>query len=666
MNAPVRFGPARFRKALLATVAAALPLIVVVGSGAVASAASSDTTTGVSVALRALVVAVDSSDSGLATWTSQLSQIGVPYDTILSGSDSLTRSRLVRSDGVGRYNAVFLTTNTLRLSEDSGGDATMSSDEWELLWDYERDFQVRQVVLAGSPDTEPEDYCLREVSYAEIGSTAKSAKLTKAGATFFDYLNASAAIPVASSEVYYTSITSGCDATSLLTLNNRVIAATTTASDGRERAILTFTSTDDLDQIQLLGYGLVRWAMRGVFLGEQQHLLNVDIDDWFSSTNEMLTTGKLSTTPYRNTAQDVSNLVSSQTELWSDYPLADGFRLNLAYNAAAADLNASKNCSSSASTSDGLTTATYCNRDEVRWINHTYGHLALNGTDYDTTYREISKNLTVAQQLGLSVPATVLKTPEYSGLGTYHADPTDTINPPTDHGLSASNPALLQAATDLGVSFLHGNMSFASQTPSCFNCGIYHPLAPNLMIVPDWPTNIAYFATTSAEETAYYNSYYGPGGVNPTWSRSLSYDQIIDDEANVALDHVMRGSVYAHTMHVGNLRRYSQGKSVAFDWVEAVVKKYSSYYNVPLRNLAWIDLAQYVEDRTTHFSTIAGELDPVWNRATDVVTLTSSHAGSVFMTGADTGAGATYGTDVISQVAVTAGSTETVSVTPRS
>ena len=121
----------------------------------------------------------------------------------------------------------------------------------------------------------------------------------------------------------------------------------------------------------------------------------------------------------------------------------------------------------------------------MRWINHTLTHPKLNFTDYATSYAEITDNLTVARKLGLTVNGNVLKTGEYSGPGVYHPDPTNDIDPPNDFGLGASNTELLRAAKDLGVKYLHGNMSFKSHQPSRFNCGIVHPLEGAVTVVPD-------------------------------------------------------------------------------------------------------------------------------------------------------------------------------------
>ena len=115
---------------------------------------------------------------------------------------------------------------------------------------------------------------------------------------------------------------------------------------------------------------------------------------------------------------------------------------------------------------------------------------------------------------------------EYSGLGVWNPNPNDDTSPPVDHGLGASNPALLQAAKDLGVTYLHGNMSFPSEVPSCFDCGITHPLDANVTVVPDWPTNIWYFSTTPDEETSFYNAPY---------EEALAYEKKGDKEKALGL-----------------------------------------------------------------------------------------------------------------------------------
>jgi hypothetical protein len=620
------------------------------------------TTSTAKVALRTLVIALDSADFGVATWSSVLNRIGAPHDVMFARDVPLTADRLVRPDGTGRYQAVLLTNNSLLYPDGSGGYlSAFDATEWNLLWQYERDYSVRQVSLYTAYGTFPEDYCLRTGREGGVGDTPVEASLTGTGAALFERLRGDVRVPISRSYLYYSTVAAGCDARPILTSGSDVLGVLSTSPDGRQRAALTFTNNQYLPQTYLLSYGLFRWATKGVFTGEQRHYLEVDVDDWFISTDHLLPDGSLAPEEFRISGTDAYAAYQSQSTLRGTYPLAGGFTLNLAYNGEGASAGSPARCSST--TSDPLTSYSRCLRSEFRWINHTWSHPKMNFTTYDESYFEIQENLRVANNLSLSVPTTVLKTGEYSGLGVYHPDPDNDIDPPTDHGLAASNPNLLAAARDLGVRYLHGNMSFASHQPDCFNCGIHHPLEPSLMIVPDWPTNIAYHVTTPAEETTFYNSYYGPNGRFPYWDHDLTYPEIIAWETDVALQHVMTGSVYSHTFHQGNLREYQPGKNLTFDWLTALAAKYTAYYQVPLLTPNWPNLADYVANRTDHFDTLSGT-DVIWDRAADTLTATSSRTGKMFLTGVQTSGSAGYGTEYITLVGLTAGTPVTLDPTP--
>ena len=145
------------------------------------------------VALRALVVAVDAADWGVASWKQTLDRVGAGYDVINTRTDPLTAATLVRPDGVGRYNAILLTSSMLLY--DAGGGSYVSGldgTEWNTLWAYERDFAVRQAVLYTSYGTWPENYCLNPSSETSVGDTPLQAALTPAGATLFDDLKTNA------------------------------------------------------------------------------------------------------------------------------------------------------------------------------------------------------------------------------------------------------------------------------------------------------------------------------------------------------------------------------------------------------------------------------------------------------------------------------------------
>jgi len=619
------------------------------------------------VALRQLVVAASAEDAELATWKTVLDRIGTPYDVLLARTEQLRPDRLTRPDGAGRYNAVLLTNNALLFPADQGTYTSgFDPAEWQVLWDYERTHGVRQVSLDTSFDPSPEDYCLRGGREGATGATPVQATMTEAGARVFDYLNPDARIPLAQSYLYRARLAPGCAAEVVLRDGEDVLGVLSTSADGRERLALSFSSNENLRQVDLLGYGLLRWATRGVFVGEQRHWLNVDVDDWFNTTARLHPDG--TTGSFRLSGPEAAAVSRQQTDLRQKHPQAAGFTLNLPYNGSKIDQDAPAQCRAE-HTSDSLTSYSKCLADRFRWINHTMTHPQMNYTSYEQSLVEIKANLGAAAAAGLAVPKTVLKTPEYSGLGIYSASPTSLV-PSTDNGLGASNKGLLKAASELGVKYLQGNMSFASHRPSCVNCGIYHPLQPDLFLVPDWPTNIAFEATTPEEQTAVYNSLYQN-------TPRLDYAAIVDSESEIALRHLMQGSAYAHTLHQGNLHQYDTGRSLAFDWLDALITKYRAYYRVPLENPDWSELARYAQTRTAHFATLADGRDAVWNRVTNAITFRPGTDSSLFVTGVATRVASqqdassgddsrVHGSDTVSRFSFTKDSAVVLTASPRS
>jgi hypothetical protein len=628
--------------------------------GSALAAAATD-----AVQLRALVLAVDADDWGVATWRATLERVGAAYDVLYTRTTALQPGTLVRPDGVGRYNAVLLTSSMLLYSENGSFLSGLDADEWNRLWAYERDYGVRQATLYASYGTWPENYCLNGFSEGGVGDTPLPANLTATGAQVFDYLRANAQVPILQSYVYRTRIAAGCAADPVLTAGGDVLGVRTTSTDGRERMALTFTSNQYLLQAHLLTYGLFRWASRGMHFGERRHFLNVDVDDWFNAADHLYPDGHIETDPgFRVSGHDVYNLAQRQSQVRAEHPSASAFAMALAYNGGDADLGAGTTCSPNGGVNT-LTATSRCLRAQFRWLNHTLTHQEMNFTDLATSRAEIADNRAVATTLGLADTPTVLKTGEYSGLGVYHPDPNNDTDPPTDFGLNASNPNLLQAAKELGVRYLHGNMSFASHLPSCFNCAVVHPMEPQVLLVPDWPTNVAYHTTTPEEETYFYNSFYGPNGRFPYWSRNLTYEEILDYEAGLALSRMATGSAYTHTFHIANVRDYGGGRTLVTDWVDRVLDKYDALYQVPVRSPNWPSLGAYTEARNGHFAQLAGGVTAVYDRVAGTVAVSSAQAGAVTVSGVNTPQSQTYGTERSAPVNLTAGSTVTVPGAPR-
>jgi hypothetical protein len=616
--------------------------------------------------LRQLVVAASSSDVQLPGWLSILDRVGSPYDVLCADRDQLSDQLLVKND-VGRYNAVLLTSAALLQRQDGGAFASaFDAAAWSLLWRYERAYGVRQVVLNAAPGVEPEDQGLRPGSEGPTGPEPVQLRLTAVGATVFDYLRPDARLPLADAYVYRTRLTPGTTARPLLTLEDDVVAALATAGDGREGLVVCFTVGAAQPIEELLGYGLLRWATRGVLLGEHRHWLNVDIDDWCNLDVDGAQAWS-STLPAAGASTQA--LALAQDRLRVRYPLAAGVTLNLAYNGAGPT---AWRIPVQARTADPEATPEASRPPaDVRWVNHTFSHPSLHTASYEECRFEIAANLDLATQRGLKVDPSVLKTPGYSGLGVLApAEGTRVL----DQGLTASNPHLLAAARSLGVRYVHGNMSFDSHRPTCFNGGIIHPLQREIVVVPDWPTGIPWWAATPDEAVAGHPTWHA--GADGEASGPAGYAQLIEIEAEEGSRHVMRGSVYTHTLHRANTYEYNPGRSLAIDWLDGVLGRYSALYAVPLKSPDWTALAQYVVARTAHAGAIEGGAEGVWDRPRGTVRLVAAADSPLFVTGAIAApplpAAAAlavttepYGTDLVSRVELTAGEELVLTARPR-
>lgn len=635
-----------------------------------------DTDTGLSgskVEAKALVITGERSDVGFKAWTTLLDNLGASYEVLVATEGELTKGILVDADGVGRFNAILLANNSLAVSQNGQLVLPFSSDEWKLLWAYERGFKVRQVVLYGFPNDYPEESCARSVTARALGETPENFSLTPEGAKLFPYLKPSAPIPVRYSYIYPAKLQASCTNAQVLLQDSQgnAMAFSDTSPDGRERVFLTFGSGPVFLHFQLLGYGLLRWATKGLFLGERKYYLNIDLDDWFAATDWRLVGGTFVPGGFRMSAKDglstwqlVQNFRTQWDALLDQRSFLTNFNVNIAYNAAGAKLDTTiASCDPNLNgVSDRLTAMSRCLAPRLRWINHTYSHKLVDFSNYDESKAEITPNITVGQQLGFANYPEVLKTGELAGLGYYATVPD---GPKTDYGLEASNKDLLKAAKDSGIKYMHGNTSVKSQVPSCNNCLIRHPLEPAISIIPVRPTNIYYFVTTPDEAASAYNAVYGPSGSAPFWPKDLNYSEVLDKESDVALYYLLNGAVNSFYFHQGNLREFETGKNLMFDWANALMTKYATYYTMPLRSLPWSgpgSIAEYVENRTAHFASRDG-VRLVYDRSSNTATLTADTNAKVFLTGAQVGTWESYGGDNVSNIQLSAG--QSITFDPR-
>ncbi|THF70343.1 hypothetical protein E7T06_07680 [Deinococcus sp. Arct2-2] len=608
----------------------------------------------IKVALKVLVLSSGPTDFGIGAAKAMLGQAGVPFDVLDATTTLLTPEALIASDGTGKYQGVILTDSALTFQSSPGVySSALDTNEWATLFEYEKAFKVRQLALYGAPTTAPEDYGLRLVYGTEFATG--NLNVTASGQAAFKDLTANA-IPLRYAYTYTAQLEAvpGVVTQPLLTDDAGHVVAATSTLDGRERLILTSAQNPYLLHTQVLGYGLVQWLTKGVHLGEHRRFLQVDVDDWFLNGDEFdPATGGLRPQPFRLSATDALSARDQQRAVGSTSTVVNNFRYAIMFNGGGANAASLKTCTPELSGSlvkDALTSVSRCMAADFDWVNHTRDHQRMDVMDLPTSTTAIAGNLTIGTRLGLQMSRKSLVTGEHSGLG--YMDPTDdgTHNddgfsqPKQDLGLGRSNPNLITAATNSAVRHLASNRSVASQwDASCPTCGIPHPLNSSLLLIPRYPNSIHYHVTTPEEATASYNKLYAPGGTVPYWDHAFDYAELLDVDSTQGVGHLFEGTAWPTYMHQTNLRQYAPGKSVATDWVKAVVDKYARYSTLPLNTLRWDDLGAYVQRHTLEEKAkAANAYTATWNRTTNVVTLIRS-GGAVPVTLTGAAGGSSYG-----------------------
>lgn len=610
------------------------------------------------VEMKALLLSATRNESeqepSTGAWLALLEQAGVPYDWfIVTEREPLTREHLVREDGVGRYQAILLSTSNLVYQVGESWPSAMTSEEWSHLFQYELEYGVRQATLYAAPFATPEDLGVTPLTATHASLDGVALTATAAGLEIFTDL-----APDSEIQLYGTTGFPSTDpvpgATPLL-MSGTDILAVHVETGGRERVAMLFnnpawgTSNTPAIYSQQLGPSLLRWALGGVHLGEKRNSYQADVDDWFNSTGlwDVSSGQDHETDEFAMTGQDAFSAAAQQRALRAvGGGIAPDFRWSMAYNGYAAQPESQVDCALPPS-QHTLSSMTRCLKGEFWWVNHTWTHAYMDwnpphvAPDHDTIMDEIQLNDQLSLEFGFgdNDSRRSLVTGDISGLGWYSPGGPDS-GPKVDHGLGESNPYLLSALVASGHRYLASNMSTHSHEPDCWACGMVHPLNAGVFLVPRWPTNLFASVTTPASVVQAYNMIYGPGGSNPIEEieAPLTYEQILDIDTDIALVHLLSGSPYPHYFHIANLHEYTPGRSTLFDWTEALFEKYAGFVHEPILSYRNDDFGDYVHARTEYLeSGVAG----VWDRSTGQMTITAANGGPVFLTGASLGGGAT-------------------------
>jgi len=610
------------------------------------------------VGMKLLIISAEGGDAdpNLAGITYFAKEIGVPYDVLIAKNTALTTAQLIDASGDGKYQGIILSEKALVFNNNGVFESAFDSTEWNLLWQYMREFGVRQVAMSGFPGASPEDYGLRNVTGQETADTV-TARITSQGANIFESLKSDADVPITGSFTYRAELCGAAcpDVTATTTpmltdaATGNILAAISNTDDGREIMTFTMNHNSFLRHTGLLAYDIINWVTNGIFIGERRMYYTLDIDDhylesavWNPATNSVFPTSGEGSVTFKISATDLYAARDGVLDLRSRFN-SPNFNYNQVFNADKADPNATVNCADNATLSE----ATLCVGQFFPWVSHTFTHTDMDFLNYNEARAELENNINFAEPR-LNFDRQFLVTGKHSGLGWYAiadapAGATCEVDqvpgdPFCQFGLTASNTDMLRAAEDLGIKYLAANRGWNTHVADCDSCLITHPLNSNIKLVPRWPTNVFFNTTTPEENTSEFNYLYGPGGLvtdangNGFFDTAQTWQQILDFEADIGLRHILSTSPYPHYIHQANLREYSPGRSLAYDLSEAIIQEYSQYFSLPLVSQTWSELTDTLEKRTSFFNAGAsGKIDKI----TKSITITSANGGTVYISGVD-------------------------------
>jgi len=573
--------------------------------------------------MRVLVIAGDAAEPNYKAITAFLNQIGIPNTSLIASTQRLTPAMLSAGDH-GFYYAVILTTSNLAFFNPTSRqwESAFDPDEWDILWSYEADFNIRQVTFYTYPNSL---YGLRLERPVDTTTTPLAGRLTETGRQVFFYLNSARPLDIRYAYTYLASPVDPATVPLLTTANGEVLAAIYRSPDGRENLALMVANGPDLIHSLALSYGVINWVTRGLFVGERHVYLNPQVQEFFLANTLWDTQQNSSSTGpvFRMSDMDLERTVAWQRRIQSTRPVAKDFRLELAFSGQG---------TTGIYEFDSLTPDAAYNQAAFKWVSRTFAQGYLDGSIYSDSRAFIELNRDVADRLHLTTLSDeALVTPNMSGL---------------------YNTEFMRAASHLGTKYVLGVATRPWEANPAPNVGIFNWIQPDILIIPAHPTNLYHNVSTPEEWVSEYNYYY----LN-YWLRNLHYSEILDYESEVILRYLLRYDIDPILFYQANLRAYDGTHSVLSDLLDSVIARYSALYTLPIASPTMQQIGRKMAARTL--------LSRAWLSATlepgRQITLYADKDVQVPLTGISTGENTeVYGGQSISYVNLTAGVSVTV------
>jgi hypothetical protein len=275
------------------------------------------------------------------------------------------------------------------------------------------------------------------------------------------------------------------------------------SSPGRQELELTFAYNFYQRQFQLLGHGIITWATRGVHLGYDRNYFSLHFDDVLLPDSQWSQPGHCTPTencPAGVTTPDI-RMTAADVSYAAQWEASNNFQFAMLFNGGGSVEQIA------GTGSDPLTTALLADKDQFRWVSHTYSHEFL-GCAQDFTVipwrcatdasgsalwiprsdivSQINDNIAWAHGNGLAINPAELVTGEYSGLKIAPQQPQD-------------NPNLGPALQQTGIGWIGSDASREPGPPRQVG---------SASTVPRHPIDIYYNVDTVAGEVSEYNWIY--------------------------------------------------------------------------------------------------------------------------------------------------------------
>ena len=447
-----------------------------------------------------------------------------------------------------RYQGVIMTTGEL------GG--VLSADEFAALEAYEALYGVRRLVWYTYPIPSLGWWWPSFPDGALYATPEQpvTATFTPAAAAIFTHVNRSKPLKIVHANVYRAAAFDAATVPLLVDDALYPIAAMRTdPSTGRQTLAMTFDSNQHATHNLVLGYDLVNWVTKGIFLGERHAYLSPQVDDLFLH-NQMWSPATACGTPvdsttatFRLTGTDYTAAVNWQRRVQAS-PVVRNVRLTMAFNGEGAN---------GLYKPDTLTPAVKKYASEFHFVSHTWNHPTFDVPyTFAQTATQVLYNDAMALKLKLPVDFRNLVTPNVSGL---------------------RNPEALRAMVATGVRYVVTDTSqpgYGNPTP---NTGLWNEFQPKLFMIPRYPTNLFFNVSTPAEWVAEYNCMYAG-----YWGRNLTYDEILGNISDTMVTYLLKGDLNPLMFHQPNLRAFNGQRSLLGDLIDMTLAKYHALVTFPV------------------------------------------------------------------------------------